>query len=256
MQAIHLIDAFVTDQPFSGNPAGVCPLYSPADDEWMQGVAGEMNQAETAFFWPEGGGYRLRWFTPTVEVDLCGHATLACAHHLFGYGHQEEIRFWTRSGELVATMNGENICLDFPADPVNSGPLPFDLPFLGPTIFTGRGISDWFVELDSEDHLRCLEPDMTQIQALGKRGLIVTAKSNEFDFISRFFAPQSGVPEDPVTGSAHCTLASYWAPKLQRSTLRGYQASRRGGRVDVTLVGSRVQLSGRARTFLSGQLHL
>jgi len=254
MNSIHLIDAFVTDKPFSGNPAGVCPLDGLADESWMRGVAGEMNQAETAFFWPEGEGYRLRWLTPTVEVDLCGHATLASAHYLFGEGHAGPIRFTTRSGELVAVKEAAGIRLDFPSDPVSSHVLPFEVPCFGPVLFSGKGRMDWFVEVESEAQLRAIQPDMTQIQALGGRGVVVTARSTEYDFVSRFFAPQSGVPEDAVTGSAHCALAPYWAEKLGKQSMRAFQASARGGRVDVEISGSRVALTGSARTFVTGKL--
>src|SRR6266566_3696623 len=216
------VDAFAS-RPFSGNPAAVCILPGPRDERWMQDVAREMNLAETAFLHQENGGYRLRWFTPAVEVALCGHATLASAHVLWEEGHlpaDQQARFHTQSGLLTADRAG-----------------------------------DW-VEVDSEDVVRGLKPDLAALERVDARGIIVTSRAAtpDFDFVSRFFAPQSGVPEDPVTGSAHCALAPYWSERLHRAELTGYQASPRGGVVRVRLAGDRVMLGGQAVTVLRGEL--
>ena len=253
MTPIFVVDAF-TDGPFSGNPAGVCLLDAPAEAAWMQAVAEEMKHAETAFLWPEGDAYRLRWFTPTVEVDLCGHATLASAHVL----HQErglpEVRFRTLSGVLSARAAGEGITLDFPAEPVAECDLPW-MPKIAEPMFMGRNRMDWFLEVADEAALRTWSPDYAAIEAMGMRGFIVTARSSTgCDFVSRFFAPQSGVPEDPVTGSAHCALFPHWQAKLGKSRMEAVQASPRGGRVFGEVRGDRVELSGRATTFLRGTL--
>lgn len=250
---LFLVDAF-SNGPFTGNPAGVVPLESPLEESLMQQIAMEMNQAETAFVWPESDGYRLRWFTPTVEVDLCGHATLATAHILFGRGETGPLRFHTRSGVLTAEKVGENIALDFPSETPSAADLPHALPFLGEPLWTGKNRMDWFVQVPDEDALRTLTPDYALIEALGMRGLIVTAAGRDVDFVSRFFAPQAGVPEDPVTGSAHCALAPFWADRLAKADLTGYQASRRGGTVRTTVLGARVRLEGRAVTTVKGEL--
>ena len=257
---LHLIDAF-TDEPFAGNPAGVCLLDAPQPDAWLQAVAREMNQAETAFLRPIEDGFELRWFTPTVEVDLCGHATLASAHFLWQQGHlqpTDPARFHTRSGLLSASLREDWITLDFPATP----PLPCDPPA---GLLAALGIDeapvlrtrfDYFVVLEEPVTLRALKPDMSALRAIETRGVVVTTPSDRAgaDFLSRFFAPASGVEEDPVTGSAHCALAPYWAARLRRSTLVGYQASPRGGTVRVEDAGERVYLSGRAITVVEGTL--
>lgn len=256
----YLIDAF-TDRAFSGNPAGVCVHFGELSDEWMRLFAMEMNQAETAFVSPRAEGFDLRWFTPSNEVDLCGHATLASAHALWSTGRVDQndvIRFHTRSGILTAELIGEEIQLDFPVlevtaseDTSNVRELFPDAVFIGKT---GSGM-DWFVELSSAESVRAVSADMRAIAAAGLRGLIVTARAQETDFISRFFAPQSGVPEDAVTGSAHCALAHYWSKKNGKTVMRGYQASGRGGYVGVTLLDSRVLLRGKAKTIVSGEAH-
>jgi predicted PhzF superfamily epimerase YddE/YHI9 len=225
----------------------------------MQRVAMEMNQAETAFLVPTDDGYNLRWFTPTTEVDLCGHATLASAHVLWEtqrVDRGEPIRFQTRSGLLLASAIGDEIELDFPAEAPALADLPVPLPFLDTSlVWTGRNRMDWFVQVESAAQVRALVPDYLQIAALGMRGLIVTAPGDEgFDFVSRCFFPQSGVDEDPVTGSAHCALAPFWSERLGNTEMRGYQASRRGGTVAVTVAGDRVRLRGRAITTLVGDL--
>ncbi len=251
---IFLVDAFA-EGPFTGNPAGVVPLAEPLDEATMARIAMEMNQAETAFVWPlPRGGYGLRWFTPTVEVDLCGHATLAGAHALWERGAEGTLRFHTKSGLLTAERTADGIALDFPAEPPVAGPLPHALPGFGEPLWTGRNRMDWFVQVADEAELRRAAPDLAAIAALGMRGLVVTAAARDTDFVSRCFYPQSGVAEDPVTGSAHCALAPFWAERLGKGEMVGYQASRRGGSVRVAVAGDRVRLEGRAVTTLSGEL--
>ena len=255
---IFQVDAF-TDTPFRGNPAGVCLLPAPRPEAWMQQVAAEMNVAETAFLVPEGAGYRLRWFTPTVEVDLCGHATLASAHtlweqHLVPPG--EAIAFETLSGTLTCrrVQNGQ-IEMDFPAEPPKRAQTPKGLVrALGLTPrYVGRNRMDLLVLLRDADLVRTLAPDLTRLAAVEARGVIVTAPADEgddVDFVSRFFAPRAGVPEDPVTGSAHCALAPFWKKRLRKKVLRGRQESARGGIVEVEPRKDRVLLRGQAVTVL------
>lgn len=259
-QTFVQVDAF-TDRPFAGNPAAICVLPAARDEEWMQLVAREMNLAETAFLVRNGDGFDLRWFTPLCEVDLCGHATLASAHALWEDGHLARgatARFHTRSGLLAAEQVGGEIWLNFPATPPAPAPAPDDLTVgIGvPLAFVGRTPFDYLVEVDREETLRSLRPDLTVVAKLPVRGVIVTARSGTagIDFVSRFFAPAAGVPEDPVTGSAHCALAPFWAAKLGRSELVGYQASARGGTVRVRLAGDRVLLGGNAVTVARGEL--
>lgn len=262
---IYVVDAF-SDRAFAGNPAAVFPFASAADigETTMQHVAAEMNLAETAFVHPlpDAGpmNFGLRWFTPTVEVDLCGHATLAAAHVLWEthlVPALREIRFHTRSGVLTASKTPSGIALDFPSEPPYESALPGVPKFLGEPVFVGRNRMDWFVVLEPGLDLRKLKPKMAEIEELGLRGLIVTSAAaaiSPFDFTSRFFAPQSGVPEDPVTGSAHCCLGPYWADKLGKKTVVGHQVSSRGGVVKVTVRGDRVTLEGQAVTTLDGVL--
>jgi PhzF family phenazine biosynthesis protein len=255
------VDAF-TSQPFAGNPAAVCVLPEPRPDEWMRNVAREMNLSETAFLTPQDGGYNLRWLTPAVEVDLCGHATVASAHVLWEDGHLEagrQARFYSRSGLLTADRKGEWIELDFPAKLAQAAePPPALLASLGvaEARYVGRNAFDYLVEVDSEETLRALAPDHTALRKIPVRGVIVTArpKGGDFDFVSRFFAPGSGVDEDPVTGSAHTALGPYWAEKLGKTELTAYQASARGGVVRVTVKGDRVLLGGQAVTVMTGEL--
>lgn len=260
-QRIVQVDAF-TSQPFAGNPAAVCVLNEPHDDGWMQAVAREMNLSETAFLHPEADGYRLRWFTPTVEVDLCGHATLASAHVLWESKHltrDQQARFYTRSGLLTARRQGKWIEMDFPARRTEpAAPPPDLLAALGieRTLYIGRNQDDYLVVVELPDTIRALKPDFIRLAQVTARGVIVTSRSYqpEYQFISRFFAPAVGVPEDPVTGSAHCALAPYWATQLDSTTLIGYQASARGGIVRAEVVGERVLLGGQAVTVLRGTL--
>lgn len=255
------VDAF-TDRPFRGNPAGVCLLDGPRPPGWMQGVAAEMNLAETAFLVPRSKEFGLRWFTPTVEVALCGHATLATAHVLWEEGllpPDAEAGFHTRSGRLTARRAGSVIEVDLPADPPASAERPVDLDaMLGArAVQVAAGRFDLLVELESEDAVRGLAPDIRRLATIEGRGVIVTAAAaptSKFDFVSRFFAPQSGIDEDPVTGSAHCCLAPFWGARLGKERMTGYQASKRGGVVQVRLDGDRVILGGRAVTVLRGTL--
>lgn len=259
---IFQVDAFAGN-PFSGNPAAVCLLDSKADDTWMQNLASEMNLSETAFVVPEGDGYCLRWFTPTVEVELCGHATLASAHILWEtstLAPSQPAIFETQSGTLTALKDGNLIRLDFPSKPPSQcQPIPELEKALGVhATFTGNNQMDYFLEIENDERLREIRPDFNLLGSLGMRGVIVTALSSlpEYDFVSRFFAPGAGIDEDPVTGSAHCCLAPYWAEKLGRNELTGFQASSRGGEVAVECKSNRVILGGRAVTIFSGQLNI
>lgn len=294
VQRITQVDAF-TDRPFTGNPAGVCVLERPRDDAWMRDVAREMNLSETAFLLPldEPAGvgaaeraavppagaaaapaadYHLRWFTPTTELDLCGHATLASAHVLWEEGRllpDRTARFHTRSGLLTATVDGAWITLDFPAKPpraVAHGPSGWaealGLPAVGAAVlFVGFDGSDYIIEIgagNAEEAVRSLRPDFGALSRVEARGVIVTARAGEprggYDFVSRFFAPNVGINEDPVTGSAHCCLGPYWGERLGKVEMVGRQVSARGGTVRVRLAGERVRLAGQAITVLWGQL--
>ncbi len=254
------IDAF-TNRPFAGNPAAVCVLDQPVEDSWMQLVAAEMNLAETAFVRAAGDHYQLRWFTPEVEVDLCGHATLATAHALwteFAADPRATLSFQTRSGLLSCRQEQGQIVMDFPAVAVHAcEPRPELLSALGcDAEWTGRTRFDDFVVVRDADIVRRLQPDFRQLLRASTRGVIVTAISDspQADFVSRFFAPRVGIDEDPVTGSAHCSLGPFWSNRLGRSDLVGEQASRRGGVVGVLTRGERVDLRGQAVTVLRGEL--
>jgi PhzF family phenazine biosynthesis protein len=257
---MYQVDSF-TDRPFRGNPAGVCLLPEPRDDAWMQSVAKEMNLAETAFLRPEEDGHGLRWFTPAIEVDLCGHATLASAHILWETGRldpEQPARFHTRSGLLTAERSGEEIELDFPATPDEPTTV---LAWLGSALgveplYIGRSRFDYLVEVGSEAAVRGARPDFPRLRALDSRGVIVTSAATTpgYDFVSRFFAPGAGIDEDPVTGSAHCCLGPFWGARLGKRKMVAYQASERGGVVRVTLEGARVRLGGRAVTVIRGEL--
>jgi PhzF family phenazine biosynthesis protein len=260
---IHTVDAF-TSEPFAGNPAGVCLLEDTRSDHWLQAVAAEMNLSETAFLWREGAGYRLRWFTPAVEVPLCGHATLASAHLLFETGRAagDAISFETRSGTLRATRGGGAIELDFPAFAFEPALLPAAVAAaLGVTPVAASRVArlngdSYLVEVGSEREVRGARVDARALPGAGAPSVILTARSETpgIDFVSRYFAPGAGVDEDPVTGAAHCALAPYWAGRLGRTELTGYQASRRGGVVGVRVIGDRVALRGQAVTVMSGRL--
>jgi PhzF family phenazine biosynthesis protein len=257
---ITVVDAF-TDTPFSGNSAAVCILPIPREDGWMQAVAREMNHANTAFVLRGGGGWRLRWFTPVVEVDLCGHATLASAHVLWEHGHAgrgEALAFETRSGRLGATLEDGWITLDMPAMPPVAVPPPpeLDAAIGASFVRTYHTPFDWLIELETEAAVRSLAPDLERIKRLGRRGVIVTSEAagEPYHFVSRFFAPAIGLPEDPVTGSAHCALGPFWAGRLKRQELLAHQASQRGGTLKISLRGDRVGLGGRAVTTVRGEL--
>ena len=278
-QAIEVVDAF-TDRPFSGNPAAVCVLAAPAEPAWMQAVAAELNLSETAFVCPDGAAFALRWFTPATEVALCGHATLASAHVLWETGalaRGAPALFDTLSGRLTclrrtpdqvggasasrrqaAARDGGWIVMDFPAEPAAETPAPAGLAqALGAEpVWCGRNRMDILVELASENAVRALAPDMTRLKAIETRGVIVTAAAERVagDYVLRFFGPRAGVPEDPVTGSAQCALAPYWAARLGRAALTGVQLSRRGGVVRVEARGARVALAGKAVTVWRGEL--
>jgi PhzF family phenazine biosynthesis protein len=260
---IYTVDAF-TDRAFAGNPAAVCLLTEPRDAAWMQSVAREMSLSETAFLHPQtpqDTGWSLRWFTPAIEVELCGHATLASAHVLWRSGRLaagETARFHTLSGVLTAEQQGEWIELDFPARAAAETEAPEGLVDLlgGEAVFVGKSRYDYLVELPSEAAVRGAAPDPRRLASLPVRGVMVTARAaaGPYDFVSRFFAPGSGVDEDPVTGSAHCTLGPYWAPRLGKTELLAYQASARGGILRVRVEGERVRLGGQAVTILEGRL--
>ncbi len=274
-QKIIQVDAF-TDKPFSGNPACVCVLKKTASKRWMQQIAAEMNLSETAFLFPvKDDGFNLRWFTPTIEVDLCGHGTLAAAHVLFEEsclssddgnkdGNKDTVIFYTKSGQLTATKSQGWITMDFPSAPeTETPPPPGLLEALGSAsfLYAGKNHLDYIIELKNEEEVRALRPDFTKLRKVSlqtsTRGVIVTAKSKQkkFDFVSRFFAPAAGINEDPVTGSAHCTLAPFWKQRLGKCEMTAYQASGRGGIVRVTVSGNnRVLLSGRAVTTMKGEL--
>jgi PhzF family phenazine biosynthesis protein len=257
-QPIYVVDAF-TDRPFGGNPAAVCPLVAPASRVWMQSVAAEMNLSETAFAFRLDGEWSLRWFTPTVEVDLCGHATLAAAHVLWQTGQSDlsqALHFRTRSGKLMVVVSPDGYQMDFPALPVDPthAPVGFADAIGADPVWVGTNGMDLFAEVADEATLRSLSPDSARVASYPVRGVIVTAKAAKWDFVSRFFAPASGVPEDPVTGSAHCALGPYWATRLGRNELIGFQASARGGQVRVSVRGKRVLLGGNAITVVRGEL--
>jgi PhzF family phenazine biosynthesis protein len=253
--SLLVIDAF-TSTPFAGNPAAVCVLASPAEELWMQLVAREMNLSETAFLHPVEGGWSLRWFTPALEVDLCGHASLASAHALWEtgtLGPDQEARFLTRSGWLTCRRDGAWIAMDFPATSLTPSNDPAEKDLLEAALGVRinsllRTEFDLLAEVSTESILRGLKPDMNCLAALPYRGVIVTAPSAsaEFDFVSRFFAPACGIPEDPVTGSAHCALGPYWQAKLGKSDFTAFQASTRGGLVKIGVRKDSVLLRGQA----------
>ena len=254
------VDAF-TDKPFSGNPAAVCVLDQECHADWMQAVAAEMNLSETAFVRPLEEGFDLRWFTPAIEVDLCGHATLASAHALWDegiVGRSEPIQFHTKSGILTCVQAGEFIELDFPATPAQEAEAPAGLldALDAQPSFVGKSKFDKFVLVESEQVVRSLKPDFTQLRQISMRGVIVTSTSDDprYDFVSRYFAPGAGIDEDPVTGSAHCCLGPYWSEQLGKTEMTAFQASWRGGVVKVRVNGDRVILGGQAVTVFKGEI--
>lgn len=260
MNSLHIrqyqVDAFAS-RPFEGNPAAVCPLEAWLDDTVLLAIAEENNLSETAFFVPAEKGFHLRWFTPVSEVDLCGHATLATAHVIFRHlGHTgHAIEFDTRSGVLTVEKTGDRLRMNFPASP----PERVDVPELlvrglGLRPVEVRAADDYMAVFDSEESILAIRPDHACLSRLDMRGVIVTSPGSQFDFVSRFFAPKYGIPEDPVTGSAHCILAPYWAGRLGKPALRAKQLSRRGGLIDCEVSGDRVLLSGQAVTFLQGEI--
>jgi PhzF family phenazine biosynthesis protein len=257
---IYQVDAF-TENIFEGNPAAICIMPHWLSEDQMQKIAMENNLAETAFIVSYEDAYEIRWFTPAVEVALCGHATLATAHCFYeqmGYT-QDSIRFFSKSGWLTVTRNTSGkLTLDFPADPASEAPAPAG-------IFEGLGVSartvykgkfDYLVELENEAAILALNPDFRQLSTIKSRGVLVTAKGDEADFVSRCFFPQSGIDEDPVTGSAHCLLTTYWHGKTGRSSFNAVQLSQRKGRLECELRGDRVLMTGSAKTYLKGEIYI
>lgn len=255
----YQVDAF-SEKPFGGNPAAVFPLEESLDEDLMQKIASEMNLSETAFLFPHKEGFSLRWFTPNVEVPLCGHATLASAHVLWEIeqvSKNEGITFYSKSGELKAKKSKEYIELDFPAVKYEEREITPEIEdaVCAKVSYAFNTREDLLVELDSEDVLRELCPDFNKIINLPYRGVLVTAKGKkDFDFVSRFFVPKIGINEDPVTGSAHCVLTPYWSKKLNKNEFKAFQASKRSGVVLTKLAGKRVYLMGKATTVLKGEM--
>ena len=257
---IYQIDAF-TDTTFEGNPAAVCPLDDWLSDDVMQAIAMENNLSETAFFVARSDGdYDIRWFTPVAEIDLAGHPTLATAFLILSRlaPSRGSVRFHTRLGDVLDVgRDGDLLSMDFPARP----PRPADnLAGVGPALGAepGEGLAarDAFAVFDSVEHVLALKPDMEKVKALAYKGIIATAPGTDCDFVSRFFAPRQGIPEDPVTGSAHCTLIPYWAERLGKEDLYGRQVSRRGGELFCTFKGERVRIAGRAVLYLEGTISI
>jgi PhzF family phenazine biosynthesis protein len=255
----HQVDAF-TNELFHGNPAGVCPLAEWLPAEIMQKIAMENNQAETAFFVRGPVRYHIRWFTPAVEVDLCGHATLAASHVIFSIGGASGpvLEFDSRSGVLTVRRDGDLLTLDFPADPPSSVALPRELlESLGAEPREAfKGKTDYLLVYGSQSDIEKMNPDFGLLAKTPARGVIVTAPGDSVDFVSRFFAPQVGINEDPVTGSAHTTLTPFWAARLGKTEMEARQLSRRGGALTCRLAGSRVEISGRARAYLQGVIEI
>lgn len=256
---IYQVDAF-TDSVFGGNPAAVCPLKEWIRPELMQKIAMENNLSETAFFVREGDLYALRWFTPVAEVDLCGHATLASAHVLFeelGYS-KEEIKFETRSGRLIVRKEGYHLAMDFPSDKmeqVQGPPILYQALGIKPNIFTFKS-DDYMIVLDSEREIAALQPDFRMLKEVDARGIIVTAPGDEVDFVSRFFAPRHNIDEDPVTGSVHTKLTPYWSDRLEKREMQARQISERIGVLTVRDRGERVEILGKAVTYLRGEIEV
>jgi PhzF family phenazine biosynthesis protein len=256
--SIYQVDAF-TDRLFAGNPAAVCPLDAWLPDEAMQAIAAENNLSETAFFVPRGDDYDLRWFTPTVEIDLCGHATQATGFIVMSRlaPQRSSVRFHTLSGPLTVTRQGDMFAIDLPAQP----PAPCTMPpkfvaALGRKPAQILGAKKYLALYDSTADVAALAPDTAAMMDIDRDGVIVSAPGTDCDFVSRYFAPHAGIPEDPVTGSAHCTLVPYWAKRLGKSKLHARQISRRGGELFCELRGDRVLMAGRVALYLEGRIHV
>ncbi|KIC91651.1 PhzF family phenazine biosynthesis protein [Flavihumibacter sp. ZG627] len=259
-QKIYQVDAFA-EKVFTGNPAAVCPLDQWMSDDLLQKIAMENNLAETAYYVRDGDQYQIRWFTPTVEVDLCGHATLASAYVLFNHENftGNTIRFYShRSGELTVTRNGDLLTLNFPTDKLEAVELTAELAecFNTEPALAFKGKTDYMLVFEREDEIKNLIPHLDKISKLPARGVIVTAKGEEVDFVSRFFGPQSGIDEDPVTGSAHTTLVPYWAGQLGRQDLSAIQLSARKGYLHCKYLNNRVEISGKGKLFLKGEIYI
>ncbi|CAN5551477.1 PhzF family phenazine biosynthesis protein [soil metagenome] len=256
---IYQIDAFA-DKPFTGNPAAVCPLTEWLSDETMLNIAMENNLAETAFYVNEKEGLRIRWFTPAIEVDLCGHATLATAAVLFNHEGftGNKITFNSRSGPLTVTRDGDFLTLNFPTDILSEVELLSELtaPFNIKPVKALRGKTDYMLVFENESQIRKLQPDLRQVARIKARGVIATAKGDKVDFVSRFFGPQSGVDEDPVTGSAHTSLIPYWTKVLGKKEMTAIQCSPRGGNLKCVSLGDRVEIGGKAITYLIGRIFI
>ncbi len=257
---IYQIDAFA-ENVFSGNPAAVCPLKEWLSDEIMQNIAMENNLAETAFYVRNDNYYEIRWFTPTCEVDLCGHATLASAFVLFDHENHSEviINFYShRSGKLSVTKNGGLLTLNFPTDEINAVDLSKEIKdcFDIKPKLAFKGKTDYLLIFQNEDEIKDLIPDYDSIAKLNARGVIVSAKGNNVDFVSRFFGPKVGINEDPVTGSAHTTLTPFWASQYGKNVFTAIQLSKRKGFLQCELIGDRVEISGKCKLYLKGELYL
>jgi len=253
---IFKVDAF-SETVFAGNPAAICPLQHWLPDETLQAIATENNLSETAYFVRENGRFQLRWFTPACEVDLCGHATLASAYILFQELNEpgDTVGFQTKSGELVVRRDGDLLAMNFPSRPPQAiQPDPNLAPAMGGSPIEILAARDYLIRYKSEAEVRQLAPDMEALKKIDRFAFIATAPGEECDFVSRFFAPAKGIPEDPVTGSAHCTLIPYWAKELGKTSLRARQVSRRGGELLCKLAGDRVEIAGRAALFLRGHI--
>jgi PhzF family phenazine biosynthesis protein len=255
---LYHVDAF-TNQVFQGNPAAVCPLDTWPSDWQMQAIAAENNLPETAYIVPQGDEYQIRWFTPEQEMDLCGHATLASACVVFSFlrPKSENVIFNSKSGPLPVTREGDRLCLDFPA----RAPVPCSVseglaPALGQPPREVLCSRDYLAVYSSEEEVRSLKPDMTSLAKIDRMGVIVTAAGKDCDFVSRFFAPGAGIPEDPVTGSAHCTLVPYWAKQLGKTQLHALQVSTRGGELFCELRGNRVLIAGQAVLYMTGTIEV
>ena len=259
-QKIYQIDAFA-EKLFTGNPAAVCPLEKWIDDETMQKIAAENNLAETAFTVPVENGFEIRWFTPTVEVDLCGHATLASAFVLINFEGftEDKINFFSKnSGTLTVTKNGDLFTLNFPSDSLQKveNLSQFKNCFAHQPIEAYQGKTDYLLIFENENQIINIKPNFSEIAKINARGIIVSSKSENYDFVSRFFGPNCGVNEDPVTGSAHTTLTPFWAEKLGKTKLTAKQISKRGGVLECELKNDRILISGKCKTYLKGEIFI